>query len=146
MMKRPYMTLGLMALFAVALALPAFALQGMNTNAKQEISTAQAHALMASNASKLKMVHAHLQHAVNCLVGSDGKAFDASAMNPCKGMGHGALADTVGHHRLHSLLSKALEKAQNGINAGKIEAARQAASKTAELLKEAQTDDYRFEP
>ncbi len=52
-------------------------------------STAAEHAGMAVRAEQIKEIHEHLQHVLNCLEGSTGKDFKASAGNPC--MGKGAL-------------------------------------------------------
>ena len=41
------------------------------------------------------MAHKHLQHAVNCLVGPNGKGFDAAAGNPCGKAGNGAIPDST---------------------------------------------------
>ncbi len=64
-------------------------------NARQEIATAAAHAGMAANAADLTMVHAHLHHVINCLVGPHGAAYDATQEDPCKGQGAGAIPDTT---------------------------------------------------
>ena len=49
--------------------------------------TAAEHAGMAAQAEQLSEIHQHLQHVLNCLEGSTGKDFKASASNPCTGKG-----------------------------------------------------------
>ena len=49
--------------------------------------TAAEHAGMAAQAEQLGEIHQHLQHVLNCLEGSTGKDFKASAGNPCTGKG-----------------------------------------------------------
>jgi hypothetical protein len=43
-----------------------------------------AHAGMALGAADLKLVHTHLHHVINCLVGPSGKGFDAQAEHGVK--------------------------------------------------------------
>mgnify|MGYP001488308167 CR=1 FL=1 len=58
--------IALLAASAALLATPAFA------DLAGALSTAQTHAGMASTQTDIAMVHRHLQHAVNCLVGPGG--------------------------------------------------------------------------
>lgn len=59
-----------------------------------ELQTAAKHAGFAAQAKDAETAHKHLQHALNCLVGKDDPAYDASAEDPCKGEGgQGAIAD-----------------------------------------------------
>lgn len=74
---------------AALLATPAFA------DLAGELSTAQTHAGMASTQTDIAMAHKHLQHAINCLVGPNGKGFDAAAGNPCGKAGNGAIPDST---------------------------------------------------
>lgn len=59
-----------------------------------EVTTAATHAGFAAKADKIQMVHTHMHHALNCLVGPNGKGFDSSALNPCKNNGNGAIPDS----------------------------------------------------
>ncbi len=59
----------------------------------KEIATAAAHAGMAAGSADMKMVQAHLQHVVNCLVGPAGVGYDSNQANPCKEQGFGAIPD-----------------------------------------------------
>lgn len=84
--------LGLAALCSALVALPLAARAG---DASTEITTAATHAGFAAKSTTLEMVHAHMHHALNCLVGPDGNGFDATALNPCKNSGNGAIPDTT---------------------------------------------------
>jgi hypothetical protein len=64
-------------------------------DAAQEIATAAKHAGLAGNSGGIDAVHAHLHHTLNCLEGPKGANFDAKEMNPCEGMGAGAIPDTA---------------------------------------------------
>ena len=104
-------------------------------DAAQQAATAAQHATLAAQSESLETVHAHLQHAINCLVGPDGEEFDASAFNPCDGMGEGALADAEDDATAERLES-ALEHALEGLDAEDIAAAREHATAAADLLKQ----------
>ena len=78
-----------LALFCSAIVFPFTA----HATAKDEIMTAAEHAGLSGAASNLKMAHAHLHHALNCLVGPSGEGYDSSAFDPCKGKGNGAIPD-----------------------------------------------------
>jgi hypothetical protein len=60
----------------------------------QAISTAAQHAGLAGGSADIAMVHRHLHHVLNCLVGVDGEGFDQSAGNPCMQAG-GAIPQTA---------------------------------------------------
>ncbi len=85
-------TLGLAALCAGLMSLP---LAANAADANTEITTAATHAGLAAKADSIKMVHEHMHHALNCLVGPNGKEFDKMALNPCKNSGMGAIPDTT---------------------------------------------------
>lgn len=112
------------ALFLAA-ALP-MAAQAMDSNdaAAKQVATATAHAGMAMGAANLKMTHAHLHHVVNCLVGPNGKGFDTTAEDPCKGMGDGAIVDAKGDAAMEARLHKALGEAEKGLQAQQLSSAR----------------------
>jgi hypothetical protein len=65
---------------------------GTAASLQDELKTAITHAGFAAKYDSLNEVTLHLHHTLNCLVGPNGKMFDASAGNPCQG-GHGILAD-----------------------------------------------------
>ena len=99
--------------------------------AKDEISTAHAHAMMAQSATSIAMAHTHLHHVINCLVGPGGSGFDAAAGTPCKGQGNGAIPDAAGDHALHTKLENALSDAQAGLKSESLAAVQQDAGKAA---------------
>ena len=102
----------------------------------KEIGAAEQHAEFATKATDIKMVHAHLQHVVNCMVGPKGKGFDAAQLNPCKDLGDGVLPDTKDKAK-KSQLNKALSAARAGLKASKIETAQKHASDAMGMLKQA---------
>ena len=99
--------------------------------AKDEISTAHAHAMMAQSATSIAMAHTHLHHVINCLVGPGGSGFDAAAGTPCKGQGNGAIPDAAGDHALHAKLENALSDAQAGLKSESLASVQQDAGKAA---------------
>lgn len=122
-------------LLACAMPLAAQAANGNATTPKQ-VATATAHAGMALGASDVNMVHTHLHHVINCLVGPSGGDFDSSAGNPCKDMGHGAIVDAEGHAALESTLHLAVREAKEGLQATKLDRARADAQKVLSTLQE----------
>ena len=84
--------------FATATALGAWmaliAAPALAADAAKEIKTAALHAGMASTSDTLQMTRAHLHHTLNCLEGPKGANFDATALNPCKDQGMGAIPDS----------------------------------------------------
>lgn len=121
------------AAFALILGFTAVAYaQG---NVAKEVDTAHTHAMLAHKATSVKMVHTHLHHVINCLVGPDGDAFDSSVANPCKGMGNGAIPDSSGNDAVQSKLKEALAAAQAGVKSDSLKTAQQKAAKAAETLK-----------
>jgi hypothetical protein len=59
-------------------------------DAKQAEGIAAQHAGLAANAGNINLVHTHMHHVLNCLVGPGGDGFDAMPGNPC-GMAGGAI-------------------------------------------------------
>lgn len=80
---------------SLTLALMSSATVAVAASGAAEVYTATNHAVLAVHATDIKMVHSHLHHVVNCLVGPGGAGFDANEMNPCAG-GKGAINDWVG--------------------------------------------------
>ena len=123
-----------------AVALAAFlaflvARPGLAGEPELEAARAAQHAGFAAEAANLGMVHAHLQHAINCLVGPDSEAFDKAQANPCKGLGKGAIPDAlddVARHRYEL----ALERAKAGLVALGLEDAKRNAAAVARILRE----------
>ena len=112
---------------AALLATPAFA------DLAGELSTAQTHAGMASTQTDIAMAHKHLQHAVNCLVGPNGKGFDAAAGNPCGKAGNGAIPDSTDAAQKAKLTSIAMS-AEAGVGNADLAASQKAAKDTADAI------------
>jgi hypothetical protein len=128
--RRPaLLAAGLALLFAGPL--PAFA-----ADAAKEIAVAEQHAGYAAGATLLTTVRAHLHHTVNCLVGPNGQGFDAKELNPCNGVGAGAIPDATDPAK-KQILQQALTKAEAGLAAGDLAAAKENAAATQALLKSA---------
>ena len=94
----------------------------------KEIATAATHAGFAAKATDLKTVDMHLHHVVNCLVGPQGKGFDAKQVNPCKSYGGGALPDFAGAPAEKRKLQQALAAAEAGLGQSDLAAARKDAT------------------
>jgi hypothetical protein len=110
---------------AVSLAL--LAARPVLAGEAEEVATANQHAGLALASPDIKMVHMHLQHVVNCLVGPKGIGFDAAPGNPCKDKGDGAIPDATSP-AAKTALTDALAKAQMGIAAADIDGAKKAAA------------------
>ena len=112
-----------------------FATTGMAMAADvgSEIMNARMHAGLAAQAADLATVHAHLHHAVNCLVGPKGTGFDAKELNPCQNNGNGAIPDETDAAKKKAL-EAAADKATTGIQAGDLATARTDASSVATML------------
>lgn len=106
-------------------------------DAAKQIATAEVHAGMAATVKDINMVHAHLHHVINCLVGPKGKLFDSKAEDPCQGMGDGALNDLTDSPKLHAKLEMAVKHAERGIKSTSYKTAHAAAVRVEELLKQA---------
>ena len=111
-----------------ALLLPGQAL----ANAHSEIVLAGQHAGLAAESTDIALVHAHLHHALNCLVGPGGPGFDAREMNPCANAGNGAIPDAGMLKRLK--LEAAAAEARAGLAEPDLAKAQQHALKTVEML------------
>jgi len=119
-----------LAAAAAVLLIPAGAL----ADAHSEIVIADQHAGLAAGASDIATVHAHLHHALNCLVGSGGKGYDASQLNPCGNSGKGAIPDAADAAKKKAL-EAAAARAREGIASNDAAAAKKAASDVAGMLK-----------
>ena len=116
---------------AVASALPASA---QAADFAKEAATGEAHAAMAVNAATIEQVHMHLHHVVNCLVGPKGAEFDAKQANPCQSLGDGAIPDAA-NPAAKAKLAAALAKAEAGLKASDLSAAKQAATEAQAAFK-----------
>jgi hypothetical protein len=119
--------IALLAACAALIATPAFA------DLAGELSTAQAHAGMASTQADITMAHKHLQHAVNCLVGPGGAGFDEAAGNPCSKAGPGAIPDTTDAAKRAKLTTIAAS-AKAGVGNADLAGAQKAAKDTADAV------------
>lgn len=95
--------------FTLSLASPAFA-----ADLKGEIVNAVEHAQYAAQAGTIAEAHAHLHHALNCIVGPAGNGFDKTQMNPCAGSGNGIIPDD-GDAGAKAGLETAAAKAREGL-------------------------------
>jgi hypothetical protein len=111
----------LYACAALVALLPASAL----ADGPQAIGIAANHAGLAANAGGIDMVHTHLHHVLNCLVGPGGDGFDAAPGNPC-GMAGGAIPQTA-----DAAMKTKLQTAATQVKAGIANADMAAAKKTA---------------
>ena len=118
---------------ALSLALPPAA---RAADVKKELDTAVQHAQFAAAAKDVKMAHAHLHHVINCLVGPNGKGFDAKQLDPCKGMGNGAIADSSGAAQKKELQA-AVRKAEQGLKQSQLATAQKTATDVGEMIKKA---------
>jgi len=118
---------GFLAVSAAALA----------ADTAREISVAAEHAGYAATATIITTTKAHLHHTINCLVGPKGDGFDAKELNPCKGFGNGAIADTTDAAKKKKL-EEALGKAKSGLAANDLAAAKGLAAEAEALIKSAQ--------
>ncbi len=121
------MKLFVLAGAAMLLATPAFA------DLAGELSTAMAHAGMASTAADLAMTQKHLHHAVNCLVGPASPDFDAAAGNPCAKAGNGAIVDSTDAAQ-KAKLQAAVNGAKPGFATTDLAAAQATAKATADAV------------
>ena len=100
---------------------------------KSEIMTAEQHAELAAQAQTTDMVHSHLHHTLNCLVGSKSADFDAQELNPCKNNGNGAIPDTA-DAATKQKLKAAVAKAKTGLAENDLATAQKIATATASIL------------
>ena len=99
-----------------------------------ELSVGQTHAGMAATQADVNMVHVHLQHALNCLVGPTGAGFDAGKGNPCaKAFGNGAIADASTPDQ-KTKLEAAAATAKTGIASADLATAQKNAQWTADSI------------
>ena len=103
-------------------------------DAHSEIVNAAEHAGYAAAAADIAGVHAHLHHALNCLVGPSGKGFDAKEINPCAHAGNGIIPDTSDAAKKASF-EAAAAKAREGIADNNLVTAKKTAADLAATLK-----------
>ena len=121
---------GLKWILAATMGLPLMAsAAGLDPAVLMQARTAAAHAGMAIGAPNIAGVHLHLHHVLNCLVGPGGAGFDANVLDPCKGMGTGAIRDAAGNPAAEALLHKAAAEAMRGEQSRTLAAARAGANR-----------------
>ncbi len=99
-----------------------------------EVSTAATHAGLAAGAASLPMAQMHLHHVLNCLIGPAGKGFDATAANPCKDQGSGAIPDTSDVLK-KEILQRAASNALDALKDTDLDALQKAAANIQTTLK-----------
>ena len=115
----------------VALALPAAAF----ADVAAQLTVADQHAGFAATATTIDMVHMHLHHVLNCLVGPSGPGFDAGPGNPCAKAGNGAVPE--GDAAMKAKLQPAVDAANAGLAATDVAAAQADAQKAASAIEAA---------
>ena len=120
-------------LFA-ALAAAMLPLAANAADLKGEITTAAQHADLASQASDIATVHAHLQHTLNCLVGPNGAGFDSKQLNPCANSGNGAIPDAASDAAKLRVLKSAATNAGVGLRENNLSTAQTVAAHIAKKL------------
>lgn len=95
-------------------------------DAQQAIGIAAQHAGLAANAGNINVVHTHMHHVLNCLVGPGGDGFDAMPGNPCA-MAGGAIPQENNADMKTKLLNVAAQ-IRAGIGESNMDAAKKIAS------------------
>ena len=95
-------------------------------DAQQAIGIAAMHAGLAANAGNINVVHTHMHHVLNCLVGPGGDGFDAMPGNPCA-MAGGAIPQENNAEMKTKLLNVAAQM-RAGIGESDMAAAKKLAS------------------
>lgn len=109
---------------AVALATGTACANPAQNAAAREMAAAQYHVHAVQMMTTVANAQLHLHHAINCLVGVNGAGYSAAAERlsgmPCKGLGHGAIADSASSGPRHAALEMALGAAQAGVEASQL--------------------------
>lgn len=124
-------TLGTGLALAAALALASTTASAANPG--KEAQTAATHAALAAKSTSLDMVKTHLHHVVNCLVGPKDPRFTTKEINPCQGMGRGAIPDAWTKASAKSMRN-ALRDAERGLKAKSLKTAQAEARKAGGVL------------
>lgn len=95
-------------------------------DAQQAIGIAAQHAGLAANAGNINVVHTHMHHVLNCLVGPGGDGFDAMPGNPCA-MAGGAIPQENNADMKTKLLNVAAQ-IRAGIGESNMDAAKKIAT------------------
>lgn len=120
--------------FLYAVTLPLLISPALAADLKGEIVNATEHAEYAAEATTIAEAHAHLHHALNCIVGPGGQGFDSKEMNPCAGAGNGIIPDETSA-AAKSALEGAAAKARDGLATDDMTRAKADATAVADVLK-----------
>jgi len=120
--------------FIYIVTLPLLVSPALAADLKGEIVNATEHAEYAAEASAIAEVHAHLHHALNCIVGPAGNGFDSKEMNPCAGSGNGIIPDEK-DAAAKTALEGAAAKARDGLATDDVAKAKADANAVANVLK-----------
>ena len=118
----------------LATAAALFVSPALAADLKGEIVNATEHAEYAAEAATIAEVHAHLHHALNCIVGPGGQGFDSKEMNPCAGSGNGIIPDEK-DASAKTALEGAAAKARDGLATDDMPKAKADATAVANVLK-----------
>ena len=102
-------------------------------DAQQAIGIAANHAGLAAKAANINVVHTHLHHVLNCLVGPGGEGFDAMPSNPCA-MAGGAIPQENNAEMKTKLLNVAAQ-VRTAIGENNMDAAKKVATDAQDELK-----------
>lgn len=132
-MNRAYFRLSLVSVVAAGFVIAAVSQARADADPNKEMATAATHAGLAAKATDMKMTQMHLHHVINCLVGPNGKGYDAAPGNPCKGQGNGGIPDSKDAAQ-KQLMQNALGKARDGLQQKDLAAAHKFATEAQTLL------------
>jgi hypothetical protein len=105
MSKNRLSLLPTLVLFGLAAALSCARATAIRPRA--EIRIAAFHAALAYGMPNVAGAHLHLHHVINCLVAPSNPHFDPHVLEPCRGLGHGALNDVAASSPAHILIARA---------------------------------------
>lgn len=120
--------------FGTALAL-LMSLSALAEESDSQVKTAAVHATLAVDSADIQAVQMHLHHTLNCLVGPEGDGFDADEMNPCDGMGNGAITDAKDEDNKDEL-EKVASVVKDGLDSDDYDEAKDAATSAQDMLNE----------
>jgi hypothetical protein len=104
--------------------------------ALREMQIAQEHAVYAVHAPTLQAAQTQMHAVINCIAGPGAPEFNPSVVNPCGGIGAGALVDANDTSRL-PYAREALQHARSGLQTSDLAAVKQAAINTINALRQA---------
>lgn len=102
--------------------------------ALREMQIAQEHAVYAVHAPTLEAAQTQMHAVVNCIAGPNAPEFYPSVVNPCSGIGAGAIVDANDTSRL-PYAREALQHARGGLQTNDLASVKQAAINTINALR-----------